>query len=243
MAEKEDRQASGPGSKAADLTLTKVLAGGMAAATSAVLGSQFGTPGTVGGAAAGSVITMVGTSIYQRSLERTRDRVVQRMPRPAVGKTGRAATTTPYPRSGPASARKVSAASDPDRPARAAPSKRRWTLVLLVGPLLVFAIGMGAVTGIEWIKGSALSGSPGQTSIGEVLSPQVVKDPGRTDSGRSQDEPPGSPLPSKSPLPSQLPNPAERPGYRDLLPSPNRPPSESNEPDQPLLPGVEDPGS
>ncbi|MGQ0577156.1 MAG: hypothetical protein ACT4RN_23580, partial [Pseudonocardia sp.] len=64
-----------PPNPAPDLTTTKVLAVAGAAATSAVMGSFLGATGTVAGAALGSVVRTVGTSVYQRYLDRTRDTV------------------------------------------------------------------------------------------------------------------------------------------------------------------------
>ena len=58
-----------------DLTVNKVIAAAGAAATSAVLGSFFGAMGTIGGAAIGSVVSMLTTSIFEHSLDRTRDTV------------------------------------------------------------------------------------------------------------------------------------------------------------------------
>src|SRR3954453_748999 len=72
---------------AADLSVNKVLAGAGAAVTSAVIGSFFGVAGTVVGAAIGSVARTVATTIYERSLNITRDRIRARLNaggRPAV---------------------------------------------------------------------------------------------------------------------------------------------------------------
>ncbi|MFC5064920.1 hypothetical protein ACFPBZ_22035 [Actinomycetospora atypica] len=68
----EKAPASGP-------TLPQIMAGALAAATAAILGSFLGVIGTIGGAAAASVISTVGTALYQRSLERTRDAVKSRL--------------------------------------------------------------------------------------------------------------------------------------------------------------------
>ena len=65
-----------------DLTVNKVIAGAGAAATSAVVGSFFGAAGTVLGAALGSVVSMIATTIYQHSLDRTRDTAKARIKLP-----------------------------------------------------------------------------------------------------------------------------------------------------------------
>ena len=55
------------------------MSGALAAATAAILGSFLGVAGTIGGAAVASIISTVGASLYQRSLERTRDAVKDRL--------------------------------------------------------------------------------------------------------------------------------------------------------------------
>lgn len=154
--------------KAADLTVNKVIAGAGAAATSAVLGSYFGAAGTVAGAALGSVASTVATTLYQRSLDRTRDHIVARVRLSAGRQTDLSDTptvqlTAPLPAS-------------PDAPTtqlRVEPVLRRpRRLWLWAGAtVLVFVLGLLVVTGLEWAKGSALTtGQPG-TSVGRVLTP------------------------------------------------------------------------
>lgn len=64
---------------ATGLTLPQIIAGALAAATAAILGSFLGVIGTIGGAAVASVISTVGSALYQKSLERTRDVVKSRL--------------------------------------------------------------------------------------------------------------------------------------------------------------------
>jgi hypothetical protein len=124
------------------LGLTKMAAGGLASATSAVFGSYFGVFGTVGGAAVGSLATALTSDIYQRVLEHTRDRLRPRGGPPVGGY---------QPAPGP--------------PAR----RRRPLLRLLFVSVVVFALGMGVVSGIEWARGEPLSGGTHGTSLGHVL--------------------------------------------------------------------------
>jgi len=133
------RQPSGqppPAAAGASLTMTKLAAGGLAAATSAVLGSYFGVLGTVGGAAAGSVATALSSEIYQRSFER-------------LG--GRARPTAP---------------------------RRRTLPRLVLGAVAIFALGIGVVTGVEWVKGGPLSGGSRGTSLGRVLGVDLLPSSG-----------------------------------------------------------------
>ena len=172
-----------------DLTVNKVIAGAGAAATSAVAGSFFGAAGTVLGAALGSVVSMIATTIYQHSLDRTRDTVKARIKLPggrtvdvaggkvevpaprvaAAGQTGRArvyVTPTGLTDQPTAVLSAVSPASPP-RP------RRRWVVrtALTVG---VFLIGLLAVTGVELLKGSTLARGETGTSVGRVVDPRPV---------------------------------------------------------------------
>jgi hypothetical protein len=136
------------------LNLSKVAAGGMAAATSAILGSYFGAFGTVGGAAAGSVATAVATQLYQRSLERTRDSMRARV-RPVVSLSEQKTV-------------RLAAAKESARRGRA----RRSIKGLVIATILIFVLGLASVTGLEAMKGSLLlSGSTHGTSVGRVLEP------------------------------------------------------------------------
>ncbi|GAA5145300.1 hypothetical protein GCM10023321_02970 [Pseudonocardia eucalypti] len=151
--------------------MSKVVAGGMAAATSSVFGSYFGALGTVGGAAVGAVATTVATNLYQRSIERTKDSVRNRVRRgaglpdtPTYADAARAAKL----------AKQRTVRLDPALAAPApAPARPRRTWKVLVGaPLMIFALALAAVTGIELAKGSMLFDNEGRTSIQRVLDPK-----------------------------------------------------------------------
>ena len=173
---------------APDLTVNKVIAGAGAAATSAVVGSFFGAAGTVLGAALGSVVSMIATTIYQHSLDRTRDTVKARIKLPG-GRTVDVAGKVEVP------APRVAAAGEPGRarvyvtptgltdqptavlsavsPASPARPRRRWMVpaALTVG---VFLLGLLAVTGVELVKGSTLARGEAGTSVGRVVDPRPV---------------------------------------------------------------------
>jgi hypothetical protein len=192
--------------KKGDLTVTKVVAGAGAAATSAVLGSFFGAMGPVTGAAAGAVFSSVVTEAMQRSLDKTRDTVKARIklpggrsvevegktevPAPSVapgGETGQARVfVTPGDRptevipavsaggAAPAGAAPtVAMAGAATAPGRS--RSRRHLLVMAGFTVVIFALGLLAITGIELVKGSPLNTSsstaqrPGGTSLGTVL--------------------------------------------------------------------------
>lgn len=175
--------------KKRDLTVNKVIAGAGAAATSAVLGSFFGAMGTVTGAAVGSVFSAVVTSAMQHSLDKTRDTVKARIKLPGGGTVKVAGTTeVPAPRAaagdgsttrvfvtpGDQATEVISAVPAVDA---GAPKSRRRLLVMTGFTVVVFAIGMLAITGLELVKGSPLNTSSssstsqrsGGTSLGSVL--------------------------------------------------------------------------
>ncbi|NMI01935.1 hypothetical protein, partial [Pseudonocardia acidicola] len=184
--------------KAPDLTINKLVAGAGAAATSAVFGSYFGAAGTVTGAAVGSVITTLGSTIYQRSLDRTRDKVkakiklpsgrtvevtrdaaagpggadpaTVRMPAPRISPEGRPTGVPPRPGVG-VPARQVSPALDSGRKLRP-----RQIAVMSGVTVLIFALGLLVVTGVEWAKGSPLSGGDSGTSVSRVFSGSTATD-------------------------------------------------------------------
>jgi hypothetical protein len=200
--------------QAASLSPSKVAAGGLAAATTSVLGSYFGVFGTVGGAAAGAVATTVSTTIYQRSIEHTRTSLRTQ------ARHGHAALV---------------------RSTRSAQRRDVTGLLIsvLLGTLAIFALGIGVVTGIEWLKGGPLSGGSHGSSVGRVLdvahlstqAPQHARD--EKDRGET---PPTDPR-----APGERDQPQTPSGVGGLLPgqsgqSSDRTPS-SEQPDQPQTPG------
>jgi hypothetical protein len=128
------------------LSSSKVFAGSAAAATSAVLGSYFGVLGTVGGAAAGSVATALSSEIYQRSIDRTADRLRSRTKR------------------GAASGGQSQQPDEPNRP----PARRLSLGSVFFGSILIFALGIAAVTGFEYLTGRPISGGDGGTTLSHL---------------------------------------------------------------------------
>jgi len=136
----------------ADLKVSRVAATALAAVTTALLGSMLGAEGTLIGAAAASVVTTVATSVYQTSLERSRERVrsLAHRTRPA------------HP----------AADAEQPQPSGAEPSRRsatwRWVGVV-VGAIGGFALAMLVITGIEWARGETIGDNGKGTTIGQVV--------------------------------------------------------------------------
>jgi hypothetical protein len=131
-----------------DLNMTHVAAAALAAVTAAVLGSVLGAAGTLIGAAGASVITTVSTTLYQASLERSRDKV-----RSLAQRSG-PVPPAPQPR---------------DRSGHVV--TLRWG-VMIVGALGAFLAAMVVITGFEWANGETVGGNGQGTTIGRVVTDQ-----------------------------------------------------------------------
>jgi hypothetical protein len=145
--------------------------------TTAVLGSVLGAAGTLIGAAGASVITTVGTALYQASLERSRDRVhslAQRTrplsnsrERPGIGSSYSTATNAPL-----GDEQLTDSTREPQPGDR---SQRFMTLrwgAMIVGALGAFVLAMMVITGFEWASGETVGGNGKGTTIGRVVTDQ-----------------------------------------------------------------------
>jgi hypothetical protein len=72
--EKKQHESKDEQSKKIEISPTQVAGGALASVTAAFLGSHLGVAGTFWGAGLTSVVMTVGGALYQRSLERTKDR-------------------------------------------------------------------------------------------------------------------------------------------------------------------------
>jgi len=168
------------------LSVSKVLAGGLASATSAVFASHFGAFGTVGAAAAGSIATALAGWFYQRSIERAQDQVRSKVG--AAGGTPRRADARAAAgahvaiRSGqPPRRRGAGGSSGSQRQANRLPRK------LATATVLIFLFSLAVISGIEWAKGSALSGG-GPSTVQEVLHSSSVSTHGSRERRGHTDE-------------------------------------------------------
>ncbi|MCG8915341.1 hypothetical protein L6E12_06005 [Actinokineospora sp. PR83] len=168
MSKQEDKQGIKP---------AQVLAAALAAATAAVLGSTLGVAGTVLGAAVASIISTVGGAVYLKSLERTRESVRTVTAR-VTGRGSVITVSTPpeqdsaeTPAEAQATGDEVDDTEEVAVETRPPSTPRTWRkpLVLVAGGLLVFAMGMAVVTGLEWVRGEPLSGG-GSTTVGSLVS-------------------------------------------------------------------------
>lgn len=123
-----------------NLSVTQVVASGLAALTATVVMSFLGVAGTVIGAVVGSVCSVVGTAVYGHSLRRTRDRLtMRRATLPPQGHL-RAPAANGWAQPTYHSAR---------RPAAGRSSRRSRTARLAMATTVVFLALLGCVTSVE----------------------------------------------------------------------------------------------
>ncbi|MGH3671820.1 MAG: hypothetical protein ACRDSH_14490, partial [Pseudonocardiaceae bacterium] len=222
--------------------LIQVAAAALAAVTTAVLSSSLGAAGTLIGAAGASAITTIATSLYQQSLERSRERV-----RSLARRTRGSPTAQGEP--------------DPDfppAPASTPPGVQRswrartphWGSVAL-GALGAFLLAMLAVTSVEWASGETVGGNGKGTTIGEVLNDQPAPrrsptTPGpalplpATPTSTPTETPTGPPTESPTEAPTDTPDtstdlgPYDEPGSTTTTEKPPR----TTAPPRPLIPGL-----
>ena len=152
------------------ITPTQVIASALAAITAAFLGSTLGVAGTVIGAGIASLVSTVGSAIYQHSLDRTGTTLRSRV-------TALRGTSPDSPGTLAGFKGVLEPGFDGDdeptrqlRPA-AAPVRRRRPRWAVVAGLTVaaFALGMGVVTAVELLHGGPISGGTAGTSVGSLF--------------------------------------------------------------------------
>ena len=223
--------------------LIQVAAAALAAITTAVLSSSLGATGTLVGAAGASVITTVATSLYQLSLERSRDRVRTLARRPGSSPVDQDGSEPGIPQASPA----------PTRPGVQRSWRSRtlhWGSVAL-GALGAFLLAMLAVTSIEWASGETVGGNGKGTTIGEVLNDQPAPrrsptTPGpasplpETPSSTPTETPTGTPTESPTGTPTDTPDPSNQlgPNNEPGSTTTTEVPPRTTAPPRPLIPGL-----
>lgn len=171
--------ASGNGQPRLQLSPAQVLASSAAAVSAAVVASFFGVAGSLIGAAVTSVVATVATALYSHSLQVTRQRVRQRLPRPS-------ADGAPSTRPGVVR----TAVEELRHHARRLP----WRAIA-VGTVTVFLLALAALTLVEGLLGRTMAALLGRDAGGK----------GGTTIGRAVGISPRAASPSPSPSPSAVP--------------------------------------
>jgi hypothetical protein len=226
-----------------NLNLTHVAAASLAAVTAAVLGSELGATGTLIGAAGASVITTVGTAVYQASLERSRERVrflaqrAQRaQPSPTCLTGSRTERFHPTAANAPLGDKRLTNSTD-RRPQPWDRSRRfttlRWGSVAM-GTLGGFVLAMIVITGFEWASGETIGGNGKGTTIGRVVNDQpgpqkpAIPPPPHSSTGPTSETPtetPDTPTPTTTPdgsagVEHSPPKTSDRPAPSEVTPTP-----------------------
>ncbi|WP_156251511.1 hypothetical protein [Pseudactinotalea terrae] len=163
--EAELDDAAPPRRRVIELSFVQLVAGALAAMTSALIGSRIGVSGTVIGAAVGSLVAGVAGSVYTASLQRGRQ-VIARAPVALRSPTlvmRRSTAVLP-----------TAAAVPPGVPGQAVldarpvlPARRpRWKPVLAAAAAMFVLAALG-ITALELATGQSLSGRDG-TTISQV---------------------------------------------------------------------------
>jgi hypothetical protein len=182
-----------------------VTAAALAAVTAAVLGSMLGAAGTLIGAAGASVITTVGTAVYESSLRRGREKVRsfahRTPPSPRLREGSRTERSRPAAVDGPLGDEQLTDSID-RRPQSS--DRFRWFATprwgaVVVGALGAFLVALVFITGFEWASGETVGGNGKGTTIGQVIN----NSPGPRLPPASPS--PHSPGPSLSETPTQTP--------------------------------------
>ncbi len=187
------------------LSTQQLVAGALAASTSAVVGSQLGVAGTVAGAAIGSVATAVATVAYKVGIDKTHKQISRFSKLSTVRIRGIKPTTQAV-----AAVQSIGDATThqaADAPSQSVRPRRRPTWVVALSASLAtaaaaFAVSIGVITGFEALAGQNLSGGDG-TSVGQVVRPAP-------ETGERQPDPtpstvPTDPTPTSTPTTSQTP--------------------------------------
>jgi hypothetical protein len=146
------------------INIPKTIAGALAAVCAAVVGSYLGVAGTLIGAAVASIVGTVGTEIYERSLNKGREKLQTLAP--AFVKTPAAVGTPP-----------VAAATEDESPSHTVAPKPqiRWKRIALLAGA-VFVLAMGSLTVFELISNRSVASIVGndtkaRSTVGGLLNP------------------------------------------------------------------------
>jgi hypothetical protein len=149
-----------------ELSIPQLLAGGLAAASAAVVASWLGVAGTVTGAVVASIVAAVSTALYKHSLERSSQVIRETLPvlpdryRSAYFNNAASETT------------KIEPAKRPRRRTGSSPAAARhirWGAVA-ISAVLTLVVGFGMLTAVEGVLGKPVEGGGGRTTVGRIFS-------------------------------------------------------------------------
>ncbi|MGD9957935.1 hypothetical protein [Nocardioides sp.] len=185
----------------AKIDVLTVLAGALAAITSALVLSTLGAAGTIIGAALGSVTATVGSALYSQGLARSRNRVLLAQRAAARRRPGATRTAEPEAETAPLDEAPDDEARDDESPVDEAPVQPPapewgerlralpWKWIAVVAGVL-FVLVIVLITAFELISGRSVASITGGTDDtgGTTIS--------RVTGGRSGNDPSEQPSPS-----------------------------------------------
>lgn len=179
-------------------SLSQILGGALAAATASFLGSRLGVAGTIFGAALGSVIAAVASTLYVGSLQVTKTKVRKLWVRNAEGELTEVTEVGP----------EENVESD-DAPATKL--RRRWlaggaVVAAVLSALAMFVVAMVLITGAEFGTGHTVDGRTG-TTIGNIGKPSASPEPSPSASATASPSASATPTPTPSATASATPTP------------------------------------
>lgn len=189
-----------------ELSATAVVAGALAALTSAFLGSQLGTAGTIAGAAVGSTIGAVATALYSYGLRHTKHTVA------TLAQRTRSLSTQGPPED---DVEPLDPSGSDSAPARKRRGVGRVTAIVgvLLAAVVAFVVALVVITGIEVGTGHSFDGGTG-TSVSRVATGSTEVDAG--DASATDDATSASDTPSET---AESPDPAVTSATPESTPS------------------------
>ncbi|WP_372670161.1 hypothetical protein [Amycolatopsis kentuckyensis] len=149
------------------LRIAQVLAAALAAVTAALLGSTLGVAGTVVGAGVASVVSTVGSELYLRSLQRTREAALKARQLATSGIRRRGVPELPAAAEVPITDQPTVQLAKPPAEEPSRLRKLRWPLIIGTS-VAAFAVAILAIVGFESATGTQIGGGTG-TSIGKIF--------------------------------------------------------------------------
>ena len=149
------------------LRIAQVLAAALAAVTAALLGSTLGVAGTVVGAGVASVVSTVGSELYLRSLQRTREAALKARQLATSGIRRRGVPDLPAAAEVPITDQPTVQLKPPESGLPSRLRKLRWPLIIGTS-VAAFAVAILAIVGFESATGTQIGGGTG-TSIGKIF--------------------------------------------------------------------------
>ncbi len=198
------------------LSWFQVVAGALAAMTSAWVASALGVGGTIIGAALGSLVVTISSSFYASTLDRGRTMIVQT-------DSGRYVETEAEPgHTAEALAAVREATHEEVRRAEVVEPRRTigWRAVALTTAVVLLVSGL-AIGGYELVTGRAYGTDPDNARIANPFGGGAPSGQDSPDSPDPDPTPTSGPDPTTSPTPTPTPTPSPTPGDAEPTPAPS----------------------